>query len=85
VNSIFAFLNMLAVGAIAAAFAAMGPALLFKGRAIREWLVQFYSNDQITDHLRSPGYLLSMRLVGAGVVGIELLMLAKSISLLVSR
>jgi hypothetical protein len=80
-NSFFSFLNLLMSGTIIATFAAMGPALLFKGRAVRDWLVRLYSNDQITDHLTSRGYLVSMRLVGAGVVAIELWILARSIAL----
>jgi hypothetical protein len=44
----------------------LGAAFLFKGRAVRDWIIRFYKNDRITRHLAMPGWLLSMRLVGLG-------------------
>jgi hypothetical protein len=51
---------------IAVVIAALGLGLLFRAQAIRNWLVKLYANPQITQHLQMPGYVLSMRLVGAG-------------------
>jgi hypothetical protein len=51
---------------IAVAIAASGLGLLFRGQAIRDWSIRLYANPQITRHLQMPGYVLSMRLVGAG-------------------
>jgi hypothetical protein len=51
---------------IAVAIAALGLGLLFRAQAIRNSLVKLYANPRITRHLQIPGYVLSMRLVGAG-------------------
>jgi len=51
---------------IAVAIAASGLGLLFRAQAIRNWLIELYADPRITAHLQIPGYVLSMRLVGAG-------------------
>ena len=43
-----------------------GLAMALKAAAMRTWLIGVYDNPRITRHLNMPGYLLSMRLVGAG-------------------
>jgi len=55
-----------AVRLIVVAIAALGLGLLCRAQAIRNWLVKLYANPQITRHLQMPGYVLGMRLVGAG-------------------
>lgn len=46
-------------------FAVVGMAMALKAAALRTWLIGVYDNPRITRHLNMPGYLLSMRLVGA--------------------
>jgi hypothetical protein len=48
------------------AIAALGLGLLFRVQALRNWLMKLYADPRITRHLQIPGYVLSMRLVGAG-------------------
>lgn len=48
------------------AVAAAGLGLVLRAATFRNWLIRLYANPQMTRHLQMRGYVLSMRLVGAG-------------------
>ena len=53
---------------IVAFLVAFGALLLFKARWLRDRMVALYRNPKITQHLHMRGYVLSMRLVGGGLL-----------------
>ena len=46
--------------------AAMGLGLVLRAGTFRNWLIRLNANPRMTRHLQMRGYVLSMRLVGAG-------------------
>ena len=52
---------------ILALIGAGGAALAIKARTVRDGIMRLYNHPRITRHVTLPGYVLSLRLVGAGL------------------
>jgi hypothetical protein len=53
---------------IVAFLVAFGALLLFKAQWLRDRMVALYHHPRITRHLHMRGYIISMRLVGGGLM-----------------
>ena len=52
----------------AALIGALGLCLIFRTRAILDWLIAFYGRPDIASHLRMPGFDVTLRFIGVGLV-----------------
>jgi len=72
-------MNLIYGDAFMAALAVLGAMLAFRARGIRNWLVRLYRNQQIASHVRVPGYVLSLRPIGAVLLLLSVIGLAVQI------
>jgi hypothetical protein len=57
-----------------------GAALALKARGLRDCVIRIYNNPQITRHMSLPGYVSSLRLIGAGLSALMLVFLIANLS-----